>query len=80
MVSLTLSVSKDLRDRMKKHPEILWSDVVRSVIERQLDELETADAIARKSKLTVEDVLEFSKKVDEGMAKRVKAIINASSG
>ena len=70
MVSLTLSVPVDLRKRMQRHSQIKWSAVVRSVLEQQMDDIEEAERIASKSKLTQKDVEELAAKVDEGMTKR----------
>ena len=32
MVSITLSVSEEIREMMKRHPEINWSGLVRNVL------------------------------------------------
>ena len=52
MVSLTLSISEDLRKKMLEHSEIKWSDVVRSVLEKQIREMERSEKIASGSRLT----------------------------
>jgi len=38
--NLTVSLPEDLRRRMRAHPEVRWSDVVRRAIEEYLDRLE----------------------------------------
>lgn len=68
MVSLTLSVPEKLKERMDEHEEIKWSAVVRAIIEQQLDDLEEAERIASKSRLTQKDADELAAKVDKGMA------------
>jgi len=78
MVSLTLSVPPDLKQRMDRHREILWSQVVRSIISQQLDSLDKADSVAAKSRLSQEDVNAISSKVDSAVAKRWKAMVNAA--
>jgi len=40
MPHITLSIPKELLDRMRKHPEIKWSEVARRAIRRYLMELE----------------------------------------
>ena len=70
MVSLTLSVPADLRKRMQRHPQIRWSAMVRSILEQQVDELEEAERIASKSRLSQKDVKELSEKVDAGVSRR----------
>ncbi|MFH0971195.1 MAG: hypothetical protein V1835_01365 [Candidatus Micrarchaeota archaeon] len=78
MVSLTLSVPPLLRKRMHRHRHIRWSELVRATIEKQLDELEEADAIAAKSKLTQKDVDEISRKIDAEMAAHFEGLRHAA--
>ncbi|MBS3177082.1 hypothetical protein J4457_07685 [Candidatus Woesearchaeota archaeon] len=54
---------EDLQERMKKHSEIRWSEVVRKSIANRIDMLEAMDKIAKKSKLTKKDVDEISRKI-----------------
>jgi Arc/MetJ-type ribon-helix-helix transcriptional regulator len=44
-VKLTVGIPKELREHMKKHSNINWSDVVRKAIEEKLKELEVEQAI-----------------------------------
>jgi hypothetical protein len=64
MVHMTLSIPKDLHDRMKRHPEIKWSEVARRSITEYLAEL--ADEIAgdELGKLLNEDTLEDIRSLD----------------
>ena len=39
MANLTLSIPDDMRERMRKYPEIKWSEVVRKAILEYLDKL-----------------------------------------
>ncbi len=81
MVSITLSVPPQLKQRMDEHDEIKWSVQIRAIIERELDDLEAMERVASKSRLTEKDVEELARKVDAGMAKRWKAIVReAGSG
>ena len=43
MPNLTVSLPEDLRKRMRAHPEIRWSEVVRRAIEEYLDRIELAE-------------------------------------
>ncbi len=63
MVNMTLSIPEGLQLRMKKFSEIRWSEVVRKAIEQRVSDLEVMDKIASKSKLTMKDVEELSKKI-----------------
>ncbi len=40
MANITLSIPDELREKMKKYPEIKWSEVVRRAIKEYLDRLE----------------------------------------
>lgn len=63
MGNITLALPEDLQERMKKHSEIRWSEVVRKSIANRIDMLEAMDKIAKKSKLTKKDVDEISRKI-----------------
>jgi hypothetical protein len=39
MANITLSIPDDVRERMRKYPEIKWSEVVRNAILEYLDRL-----------------------------------------
>jgi len=57
--NITLTVPDDLHRRMKRHPEVKWSEVVRRILSDKVRDLEAMDRIAAKSKLTPEDVDEL---------------------
>ncbi len=63
MTNITLAIPNELHERMKKHSEIRWSEVVRKSISQRVEMLDVMDKIARKSKLTKEDVEELSHKI-----------------
>ncbi|MDK2915192.1 MAG: hypothetical protein PWQ79_2107 [Thermococcaceae archaeon] len=42
MPTMTLSIPPELYRRMKKHPEIKWSEIARRAIEEYLQELESS--------------------------------------
>ena len=60
---MTLALEDDLHARMKKHPEIRWSEVARKSIRQKVEMLDAMDKIASKSKLTMRDVDEISRKI-----------------
>lgn len=68
MVNVTLSVPDEMKQRMDSHRHIKWSSAIRSVIKKKLDDFETAEKLAGKSRLTDEDVRKLSRKVEESMA------------
>jgi hypothetical protein len=72
MTSLTLSVTKELRKKMEKFPEINWSEVARQSIIQKLSLLEKMDKLLKNSKLTEKDTLELGRKVNRGIARRME--------
>jgi len=56
MPKLTLTVSKDLHRRLKRHPEVRWSEVVRRVLAEKVRDLELMDRFVTRSALTPADV------------------------
>ena len=71
MGNITMMLSDQLQEQMKKHKEIRWSEVVRKAIKKKIEDLEPLDTLTAKSKLTQKDALEISKKVDISVAKKL---------
>ena len=67
---MTLSIPKELHEKMKCMSEIKWSEIARRAIEERINDLEVMNRIASKSKLTKKDVDEISRKIKRGIAKR----------
>ena len=63
MGNLTLALPDNLQERMRKHSEIRWSEVVRKSITQRIELLEMMDKITQKSKLTKKDVDDISRKI-----------------
>ncbi|MCR4335606.1 MAG: hypothetical protein NUV57_03665 [archaeon] len=74
MVSMTLSIEEDLRKRMKRHPHIKWSEVARTAIRQQLDDIEKTEKLASESMLNEKDVKELAGKVDREMIKHFEEL------
>lgn len=70
--NLTLTVPEELHRRMKRHPEVRWSEVVRRVIAEKIRDLELMDRLAAKSVLTPEEVAELDHVVNEGVLRRYR--------
>ena len=64
MPNLTLSIPEELHEKMKKHSEIRWSEVVRKSISEKIDDLELIDRLTKRSKLTQADIDEISHKIN----------------
>ena len=67
MPNVTLSIPERLHEKMKKHSEIRWSEVVRKSISEKIEDLEVMDRLTKRSKLTQADVDEISNKVNKGI-------------
>ena len=70
MANITLSLPKDVYDEMKQFSEVRWSEVARKAIVDKIETLKMAEKLAKKSKLTKEDVEEFSRKLNAAASKR----------
>ena len=90
---ITLSISKELYDEMKKHREINWSEIARRSIEEKLSELkditegkelvkkldpETKRILEEISKLPKKDWINYYRKGREKEWKRTRSLIQAS--
>ena len=73
MANMTLSIPEDIHKEMKNFPEVRWSEVARKAITEKLETLHLAEKLAKKSRLTKEDVQAFSKKIKSRAARRFLA-------
>jgi len=51
MAKLTLSVPKELKDRLDKMPEVNWSEVIRAGIEKKVKQLEKFEQLVNRGEL-----------------------------
>lgn len=65
MTNLTLAIPEELHERMKRHTEIRWSEVVRKTIFNKIENLELLEKITQKSKLTTKDIEEIAHKINK---------------
>jgi len=72
MVSMTLSIPKELHELIKKHNEIRWSEIARRAMWDYANKLELLDHIAEKSKLTEKDVMELDRKIKKAVHKHYR--------
>ena len=70
VANITLSVPNEIHKRMKHFSEVKWSEVARKAIIEKIEMMTLAEKLAQKSKLTEQDVKEFSKKIKSSAAKR----------
>ena len=72
MPNLTLSIPKELKHEMETIPEFNWSEVARSAISKKIKEYKLFKELVSKSKLTEQGARDLSKRVNEGMVRRLK--------
>ncbi|MFH1101270.1 MAG: hypothetical protein V1726_04460 [Methanobacteriota archaeon] len=70
MGNITLSVPDTIHKQMKHFSEVKWSEIARKAIIEKLEFLQMAEKLARKSKLTEDDVKTFNKKIKASASKR----------
>lgn len=73
MTNITLSLPEQVHKEMKHFSEVRWSEVARKAIIEKIETLHLAEKLAQKSKLTEQDVAEFSKKLKSAATKRFLA-------
>ena len=72
MVSVTLSVSEELRKEMEEFKEINWSEVARAAIKKRLKLMKVFKEFTKDSELTEEDAIRLGREVTAKAAKRHK--------
>jgi hypothetical protein len=65
--NFTVRMDEDLKERMKDHPEINWSHVVREHVRSMLEDVERMNQLASESQL------------DEGSVDELATMINAAA-
>jgi len=75
MANITLSIPDKLHKKIKKHPEIRWSEVARHAMTEYVEKLELMDKLTSESKLTDKDAIEISKKIKRSIAERHMALL-----
>lgn len=71
MAELIVNIPEELKRRMESF-KIDWSSLTRDLLKKKVDELSELKSIVSKSKLTEEDALELSKKVNKSLAKKFR--------
>ena len=71
MPNVTLTIPEALNEKIKKHSEIRWSEVVRKSISEKIEDLEVMDKLTKRSKLTQADVDDIAHKIDSEVARKL---------
>ena len=70
--TLTLAVSEKLKKEMNEIKEVNWSEETRQFLEERVKKLKLLrklDQLTKNSDLTEQDVIEFGRKINMGIAK-----------
>lgn len=73
MVTMTLAVPNELKNKMEGFPEINWSEVARQAFTQKLSDMEFLMKFKSNSKLTEKDALRLGREVSSEISKRLKA-------
>ncbi|MCX6803354.1 MAG: hypothetical protein NTY48_02155 [Candidatus Diapherotrites archaeon] len=79
MVNITLSIPAETKARMDEHPEIRWSNSIRTLIEQKLDDFNEVEKLAKKLNLSEKDIKPILDKVNSNILKHSEALLNASN-
>ena len=72
MSNVTLAIPDELYEKMKRHEEIKWSSIIRRILKERLEDLEKADKLVSKSRLTERDALEISEKIKDSAWRKLR--------
>lgn len=72
MVTMTLAVPGELRNKMDLFPEINWSEVARQAFNKKISDLEFLRKFKSESTFTEEDALRLGREVSRNVAERHK--------
>ncbi len=70
MVTMTLAVPEELKQKMERFPEMNWSEIARQAFLQRVHDLEFLKKFKENSTLTEEDALRMGRELNEKMAKR----------
>lgn len=62
MVSITLAVTKEIKEKMKEHNEINWSEFIRKNIKKKINEIEAINKIISDEKEITNWAVDLQKK------------------
>ena len=72
MVSVTLAVPKELKEKMDVFSEINWSEVARKAIAKKISDLEFMDHFTKDSTMTELDAVKWGRELNQKLAKHYK--------
>jgi len=70
MPNITLSVSKEMKQKMDSFPEINWSEVARQAFRQKIEDMEFLKKFKEQSEFTQRDALEFGTELSRKLSKK----------
>lgn len=70
MGTMTLSVPKELKNKMESFPELNWSEVARQAFMQKIEDLEFLERFKSKSSITENDAMKMGLKLSKSLAKK----------
>ena len=70
MVTMTLAIPEELKNKMDTFPEMNWSAVARQAIQERIEMLEKFREFSKNSTMTEADALRMGAEVNKRVAKR----------
>jgi hypothetical protein len=70
--NFTVRMGTDLKQRMKDHPEINWSHVIREHVNSMLDDIEEMNQLASNSQLTDDDIDDLADMINAAATERAR--------
>lgn len=70
MPTVAIKIPYDLKNRMEKHKEIDWDELIQKAIKTQLSRIELADSLSSASQLTEDEATEIGEDIKKGIAKK----------
>ncbi len=77
MTEITFSISEKLQKKMKAYPEIEWGRIAQGAIEKYLEELEFAESILGRSKLTTNEAEAIGNNIKRKVWQQHKKVLDA---
>ena len=71
MVTMTLAVPNELRNKMETFPEINWSEVARQAFNQKVSDLEFLRKFKSKSTFSEEDALKLGREINAKLSERL---------
>jgi len=61
---------------MNAHPNVKWSNAVRTIILQKLEDFEMAEKLVKKSRLTKQEAARLAGKINQAMGKRAEELLH----